>query len=143
MMKETRYGIGIEVALGYETALERTMEALKAEGFGVLTTIDVKRTLKEKLDKDFRKYTILGACNPPLAHRAIQAELEVGLLLPCNVIVYESETPGRSVVSALAPMAALGIVGSNPELKEVAREADERLRRALKTLETAHREGTA
>jgi uncharacterized protein (DUF302 family) len=127
--------MGVEVALAYELALERTIEVLKEEGFGVLTTIDVKQTLKQKLDKDFRKYTILGACNPPLAHRAIQAELEVGLLLPCNVIVYESETPCRSVVSALAPMAALGIVGGNPELKDVAREADERLRRALKALE--------
>ena len=134
-MKETRYGMGVEVALAYELALERTIEVLKEEGFGVLTTIDVKQTLKQKLDKDFRKYTILGACNPPLAHRAIQAELEVGLLLPCNVIVYESETPCRSVVSALAPMAALGIVGGNPELKDVAREADERLRRAIKALE--------
>ena len=142
-MKETRYGMGIEVALSYEVALDRTMEALKREGFGVLTTIDVKQTLKQKLDKDFRKYTILGACNPALAHRAFQAELEVGLLLPCNVIVYEGETAGRSVVSALAPMAALGIVGGNPDLKDVAREADERLRRALKTLEDASREGTA
>jgi uncharacterized protein (DUF302 family) len=144
-MKETRYGIGIEVALPYELALERTIEALKAEGFGVLTTIDVKQTLKQKLDKDFRKYTILGACNPPLAHRAIQAELEVGLLLPCNVIVYESESPGRSRVSALAPMAALGIVGGNPELKEVAREADERLRRAISVLEvqSPERDGVA
>jgi len=142
-MKESRYGIGIEVALSYEVALDRTMEALKREGFGVLTTIDVKQTLKQKLDKDFRKYTILGACNPALAHRAFQAELEVGLLLPCNVIVYEGETAGRSVVSALAPMAALGIVGGNPDLKDVAREADERLRRALKTLEDASREGTA
>jgi len=142
-MKETRYGMGIEVALSYEVALDRTMEALKREGFGVLTTIDVKQTLKQKLDKDFRKYTILGACNPALAHRAFQAELEVGLLLPCNVIVYEGETAGRSVVSALAPMAALGIVGGNPDLKDVAREADERLRRALKTLEDASKEGTA
>jgi len=138
-MKETRYGMGVEVALAYEAAVERTAEVLKHEGFGILTTIDVKQTLKQKLDKDFRKYTILGACNPPLAHRALQAELEVGLLLPCNVIVYESETEGRSVVSALAPMAALGIVGGNPGLKDVAREADERLRRALKTLEDTER----
>ncbi len=140
-MKETRYGMSVEVALPYEVALERTVEALKDEGFGVLTTIDVKQTLKEKLDKDFRKYTILGACNPPLAHRAIQAELEVGLLLPCNVIVYESDTPGRSMVSALAPIAALGIVGGNPELKDVAREADQRLRRVVKVLEGQSGEG--
>jgi len=142
-MKETRYGIGVELALAYEIAVDRAVEALKLEGFGILTTIDVKQTLKQKLDKDFRKYTILGACNPALAHRAFQAELEVGLLLPCNVVVYESEVAGRSVVSALAPMAALGIVGGNPELKEVAREADERLRRALKALEDAHKEAKA
>jgi len=142
-MKETRYGMGVELAIPYEAALDQTMEALKNEGFGILTTIDVKQTLKQKLDKDFRKYTILGACNPPLAHRALEGELEVGLLLPCNVIVYESDASGRSVVSALAPMAALGIVGGNPVLKEVAREADERLRRALAALEVAHREETA
>ena len=142
-MKETRYGMGVDVALPYESAMARTIEELKNEGFGILTTIDVKETLKQKLDKDFRKYTILGACNPALAYRAFQAELEVGLLLPCNVIVYEGETAGRSVVSALAPMAALGIVGGNPDLKDVAREADERLRRALKTLEDASKEGTA
>ena len=133
-MKESRYGMGVDVALPYEQALERATEELKKEGFGILTTIDVKQTLKQKLDKDFRKYAILGACNPPLAHRAFEAELEIGLLLPCNVVVYETE-PGRSVVSAMAPLAALGVVGGNPTLKDVAREADERLRRALKALE--------
>jgi uncharacterized protein (DUF302 family) len=142
-MKQTRYGMGVDLALEYEVAVERAIEAFKVEGFGILTTIDVKQTLKQKLDKDFRKYTILGACNPTLAYRAFQTELEVGLLLPCNVIVYESETPGRSVVSALAPMAALGIVGGDPELKDVAREADERLRRALKALEDADARRTA
>ncbi len=133
-MKESRYGMGVDVALPYEQALERATEELKKEGFGILTTIDVQRTLKQKLDKDFRKYTILGACNPPLAHRAFEAELEIGLLLPCNVVVYETEA-GRSAVSAMAPIAAMGIVGGNPALKDVAREADERLRRALKALE--------
>jgi uncharacterized protein (DUF302 family) len=133
-MKESRYGMGIDVPLPYEQALERTTEELKKEGFGVLTTIDVRQTLKQKLDRDFRKYTILGACNPPLAYRAFEAELEIGLLLPCNVVVYETE-PGRSAVSAMAPIAAMGIVGGNPALKDVAREADERLRRALKALE--------
>ena len=133
-MKESRYGMGVDVALPYEQALERTIEELKKEGFGILTTIDVRQTLKQKLDKEFRKYTILGACNPPLAHRAFEAELEIGLLLPCNVVVYETEA-GRSVVSAMAPIAAMGVVGGNPALKDVAREADERLRRALKTLE--------
>jgi uncharacterized protein (DUF302 family) len=133
-MKESRYGMGVDVALPYEQAVERATEELKKEGFGILTTIDVQQTLKQKLDKDFRKYTILGACNPPLAHRAFEAELEIGLLLPCNVVVYETE-PGRSVVSAMAPIAAMGVVGGNPALKDVAREADEKLRRALKALE--------
>ena len=118
-MEETRYGLRVVVPLPYEQALTRTTEALKAEGFGVLTTIDVQQTLKQKLDQDFRKYAILGACNPPLAHRALRAELEIGLLLPCNVIVYET-TPGRSTVAAMAPIAALGIVGDNGELQEVA-----------------------
>jgi uncharacterized protein (DUF302 family) len=104
----------------------------------VLTTIDVKQTLKAKLDRDFRKYTILGACNPPLADRALHAELEVGLLLPCNVIVYET-SPSSSVVSAMAPIAALGLVGDNPALAEVAREADGRLRAALAQLEAVPR----
>lgn len=133
-MKETRYGMGVDVALSYERAVERTIEALKAEGFGVLTTIDVKATLKQKLDKDFRKYTILGACNPPLAYRAFAAELEIGILLPCNVIVYENGED-RSVVSAMAPLAAIGMLGGDPALKDVAREADERLRRMLAALE--------
>ena len=134
-MKESRYGMGVDVALPFEQAVERTTEELKKEGFGILTTIDVRQTLKQKLDKDFRKYTILGACNPPLAYRAFEAELEIGLLLPCNVVVYETEA-GRSGVSAMAPIAAMGVVGGNPALKDVAGEADERLRRALKTLET-------
>jgi uncharacterized protein (DUF302 family) len=133
-MEETRYGLRVVVPLAYEQAVERASEALKAEGFGVLTTIDVKQTLKQKLDREFRKYVILGACNPPLADRALHAELEIGLLLPCNVIVYETE-PGRSTVAAMAPIAALGIVGENAELQGVAREADQRLRRALASLE--------
>ena len=133
-MEETRYGLRVLVPLPYEQALLRATEALKAEGFGVLTTIDVQQTLKQKLDKDFRKYAILGACNPPLADRALRAELEIGLLLPCNVIVYET-APDRTTVAAMAPIAALGIVGENGDLREVAREADQRLRRALASLE--------
>jgi uncharacterized protein (DUF302 family) len=133
-MQESRYGLQVEVPLAYEQAIDRTTEALKTEGFGVLTTIDVKQTLKQKLDRDFRKYVILGACNPPLADRALHAELEIGLLLPCNVIVYET-APGRSVVAAMAPIAALGVVGENRDLEAVAREADQRLRRALGSLE--------
>jgi uncharacterized protein (DUF302 family) len=133
-MEATRYGMGIEVPIGYEEAIDRATAALKDQGFGVLTTIDVKQTLKQKLDRDFRKYVILGACNPPLAERALHAELEVGLLLPCNVIVYELE-PGRTAISAMAPLAALGIVGDNPALVSVAAEADARLRGALMALE--------
>jgi uncharacterized protein (DUF302 family) len=135
-VEETRYGLRVEIPVEYERAVEDATAALKTQGFGVLTTIDVRQTLKQKLDRDFRKYVILGACNPPLADRALHAELEVGLLLPCNVIVYEV-APGRSVVSAMAPMAALGIVGENRELQDVARDADARLRNALKALEAA------
>jgi uncharacterized protein (DUF302 family) len=135
-VRESRYGMGVEVALPYEEAVERTTEELKKEGFGILTTIDVKQTLKQKLDKDFRKYVILGACNPPLAYRAFEAELEIGLLLPCNVVVYETQ-PGSSAVSALAPLVAMGMVGGPPALKDVAREADERLRRALLALQAS------
>jgi uncharacterized protein (DUF302 family) len=134
-MEETAYGLKVSLNLPYEAAVERATAALKAQGFGVLTTIDVKQTLKVKLDRDFRKYVILGACNPPLADRALHAELEVGLLLPCNVIVYEN-APDTSVVAAMAPLAALGIVGDNMRLAEVAREADGRLRAALAALES-------
>jgi len=134
-MRETPYGLRVELPVSYDTAIERTTAALKTEGFGVLTSIDVKDTLKKKLDVDFRRYTILGACNPPLAHRALRAELEVGLLLPCNVVVYENG-PASSVVAAMAPLPMIGVVGDNPPLADVAREADERLRRVLSTLES-------
>jgi len=107
-MEDTRYGLKVSVPLPHDEAIVRATDALKAQGFGVLTTIDVKQTLKAKLDRDFRKYVILGACNPPLADRALHAELEVGLLLPCNVIVYET-SPSSSVVAAMAPLAALGV----------------------------------
>ncbi len=133
-MEETRYGLRVTLPIGYSDAIDRATAALKQEGFGVLTTIDVKQTLKQKLDRDFRRYAILGACNPTLADRALHAELEIGLLLPCNVIVYELE-PQKTVVAAMAPLPALGIVGSNSTLQSVAKEADERLRRALTSLE--------
>jgi uncharacterized protein (DUF302 family) len=135
-MEESRYGLRVTLPLDYNHALDRTIEALKQEGFGVLTSIDVKQTLKQKLDKDFRKYAILGACNPVLASRALDTELEIGLLLPCNVIVYETG-PNQSAVAAMAPIPALSIVGPQAELHAVAAEADERLRRALKKLEEA------
>jgi len=133
-MQETRYGLKVLMSVPYDEAVGRTTDALNSQGFGVLTTIDVQQTLKAKLSHDFRKYVILGACNTPLADRALHAELEVGLLLPCNVIVYET-APSSSVVAAMAPLAALGIVGDNPALSDVAREADQRLRAALAELE--------
>ena len=132
-MLETRYGLKVDLAVPYDTALQRVTDALKDEGFGVLTTIDVTRTLKEKLDRDFRRYVILGACNPVLADRALHAELDIGLLLPCNVIVYERD-PGTSTVAAMAPLPAMGLVG-NPKIVEVAKEADAKLRSALARLE--------
>ena len=135
-MHTTNYGLKITVALPWETAIARATDALKAEGFGVLTTIDVRETLRVKLDREFRKYVILGACNPALADRALHAELEVGLLLPCNVIVYENG-PNDTVVAAMAPLAALGIVGENPALRAVAVDADARLKRALEAIEAS------
>jgi uncharacterized protein (DUF302 family) len=129
------YGIGKTVPLEYEEARAKVVEALKEQGFGVLTEIDVKRTLKEKLDAEFRKYVILGACNPPLAHRALQAEEDIGLLLPCNVIVYEAGS-GQSKVSALDPGMMVGVTGSEA-LKGIAKEARERLEKALESLPSA------
>lgn len=136
-MDATGYGLRVSLNVPYEDAVVRATDALKAQGFGVLTTIDVQQTLRAKLGREFRKYVILGACNPPLASRALDAEIEVGLLLPCNVIVYETG-PSSSVVAAMDPMAALGIVGGNVELNQVALEADERLRGALAALDPAH-----
>lgn len=137
-MQATAYGLRVAVDRPYNEAVTRATNALKEQGFGVLTTIDVQQTLKAKLERDFRKYVILGACNPALAARALEAELEVGLLLPCNVIVYETG-PNMSIVAAMAPLAALGIVGDNGELASVATEADQRLRAALGSLEGAAR----
>ncbi len=130
-MHETIYGLRVQVPLGYDQTVQKTTAALKEEGFGVLTTIDVRETLKQKLDVDFRRYVILGACNPPLAHRALQSEIDIGLLLPCNVVVYE-EGPSSSVVAAMAPLSMVALVGDNPGIAAVAREADDRLRRALR-----------
>ena len=122
----------VRLEVPYEEAVDKVTAALKEEGFGVLTEIDVKATLRKKLDADFRKYAILGACNPPLAHRALSTELEIGLLLPCNVIVYEED--GGSVVSIVDPLSMLGVVQS-PELQPVADEAGARLERVAKALE--------
>ncbi|HET6983822.1 MAG TPA: DUF302 domain-containing protein [Myxococcaceae bacterium] len=117
--------------VSYDDAVQHITEALRREGFGVLTTIDVKQTLKQKLGVEFQRYVILGACNPELAHRALTLEPEVGLLLPCNVVV--SERPEGAVVQVVKPEAMLGMV-ERKELRPIAQEADARLRRALEHL---------
>ncbi|MCB8959939.1 MAG: DUF302 domain-containing protein [Ardenticatenales bacterium] len=120
-----------ETKLGYEEAIAAVTEALKAEGFGVLTEIDVKATFKKKLDIDFQRYVILGACNPVLANKALTIDREVGLLLPCNVIVYEE--PEGAVVSIIDPNAMMGVVPGG-KLDEVADEARARLERVAAAL---------
>jgi len=129
-IRATGYGMGVEVALPYEQAVERTRAELGKEGFGVLTEIDVRQTLKKKLDVEFRPYVILGACNPPLAYQALTAERDIGLLLPCNVIVYAGDAPGCSVVVALDPVAQLRLAG-NSGLEPLARDVRRRLKRVL------------
>lgn len=129
-MEYATYGIRRTVALGYDEAVDRTKKALQEQGFGVLSEIDMQQKLKEKLDVDSGRYVILGACNPPLAWKALQAEPEIGLLLPCNVIVYEKDG-GQCVVAAVDPDAMLGMVGENGAVAEVARDAKDRLQRAL------------
>jgi uncharacterized protein (DUF302 family) len=127
----TAYGFGATIPVSYEEAIPRVKEALKAEGFGVLTEIDVQRTLHEKLGAEMEPYIILGACNPPLAHRALEQEPDIGLLLPCNVVV-RAEGKG-SRVEVADPQAMLGIVGK-VELNAVAEEAKRRLQRVVASL---------
>jgi len=115
----------------YDELLAKVPEALKAEGFGVLTQIDVKETLKEKIGADFRRYRILGACNPQLAHQALKAELEIGVMLPCNVIVYEGDD-GKAVVVAVDPMQT--VAAASPKLAAIASEVRQRLTRVLEKL---------
>ncbi|MDH3251578.1 MAG: DUF302 domain-containing protein [Ignavibacteria bacterium] len=116
------------VDLPYEKAIEKVTEELKKEEFGVLTTIDVKETMKKKLNVDFKRYVILGACNPPLAYKALQAEEQLGLLLPCNVVVYEEG--GKSVVSIFDPMVMANVV-DNKEVQPIADEVRQRLDRVF------------
>ncbi len=136
--QKTPYGLNIQVALPYEVAVERARGELSKEGFGILTEIDVRATFKKKLDVDFPPYVLLGACNPPLAHRARSVEPDIGLLLPCNVIVHAGETPDSTNVVAIDPVVQLGIT-DNAELRSVADDVRQRLERVLTSLV----EGTA
>ena len=133
MSNNTNIGMRTTVNLPYAQAVQKTMDALKAEGFGVLTQIDMQATLKQKLNVDFRPYVILGACNPPLAHRALAANLDIGLLLPCNVTIYEEGN--GAVVTAVDPMTMLGLFQDDPVAHEVAVEANARLQRVIASLQ--------
>lgn len=125
----TELGISARLRVPYADALAKTVDALKAEGFGVLTEIDVRTTFRQKLDVDFRPYMILGACNPPLAHKALSANLDVGLLLPCNVTVYQDGD--ETVVTAVDPAVMLSVMGDDPAAAEVATDAKARLQRVI------------
>ena len=131
MVSGETLGMSKRLDIPYDEALPKVREALKAQGFGILTEIDVRATLREKLNQDFRPYTILGACNPRLAHRALESNLDIGLLLPCNVIVYESD--GGSVVSAFDPEVGMRLADS-VALDAVASEAKALLIKALDQL---------
>lgn len=129
--EQPKYGISRTINAAFDEAAERTREALKAEGFGVLSEIRLDEKLKEKLGVDFRRYVILGACNPPLAYKTLQEDINIGLLLPCNVIVYEADDKNQSVVAAIDAKAMLSVVGDNSAVDEVANEVNERLRRVV------------
>jgi uncharacterized protein (DUF302 family) len=132
--QHSKYGFSKTIDAPYNEAVEKTRAALKDEGFGVLCEIDLREKLQEKLGVDFRKYVILGACNPPLAYKTLQEEINIGLLLPCNVIVYEADEAGRCVVAAIDAKAMLSVVGSNPALDAVATEVNEKLKRVVAQL---------
>jgi uncharacterized protein (DUF302 family) len=127
------YGIKRSIPLPLDQVDQRVRDELQKEGFGILTEIDVKATLKAKLDVEFKPYKILGACNPPLAHRALTEEVDIGLLLPCNVILYEGDSPGTTVVGVINPAVQLGITG-RPDIQPLAEEVGTRMRRALDAL---------
>ena len=132
-VKKGKYGYSRTVALPYEKAVERVTATLKEQGFGILTEIDVKATLKKKLDKDFTKYVILGACNPNLAFQALTGEIDIGLLLPCNVTVYEDPKDGSTVVSALDPETMMTLTG-RPDIEPIARQARDKVVAALEAM---------
>jgi uncharacterized protein (DUF302 family) len=125
------YGIKKEVNMSYDEAVEKAREELQKEGFGVLTEIDVKATLKKKLDVDFDKYIILGACNPPMAHKALQAEQDIGLMLPCNVIVYEKD--GKTFVSVIKPTVAMQMI-ENEKLAEIADQVEGKMKKVIENM---------
>jgi uncharacterized protein (DUF302 family) len=125
------YGFSKSIDLPFEQAVEKVTDELKKEGFGVLTSIDVKETLKKKINVDFKKYTILGACNPPIAHQALLEEEELGLLLPCNIIVYEKGD--KTVISVFDPMVMTKII-DNKKIAPVAGQIKEKLERVLKSV---------
>jgi len=132
MENSKNFGFAQVLNISYEEALIKVQEALKEEGFGVLTTIDVQSTLKKKLDVDFRKYVILGACNPPYAFQALQADLDVGLLLPCNVIIYETDD-NKVFVSAMNPVSVLGVI-QNEKLKIIAEAVSTKLQKVMENV---------
>ena len=132
--KQQKYGFERTIDAAFDKAVERTREALKTEGFGVLSEIRLDEKLKEKLGVDFRQYVILGACNPPLAYRTLQEDINIGLLLPCNVIVYEADDNSRSVVAAINAKSMLSVVGENPAIDLTATEVNERLQRAMEKI---------
>ncbi len=133
-VEQKTYGFSRTVDVAFDEATEQTREALKQEGFGVLSEIRLDEKLKEKLGVDFRRYVILGACNPPLAYKILQEEINIGLLLPCNVIVYEADDKNKSVVAAVDARAMLSVVGENPTMNEVANEVNERLQRVIEQI---------
>jgi uncharacterized protein (DUF302 family) len=128
-MAASGLGLAKTTTLNYEQAIAKVTDELKKEGFGVLTEIDVKETLKKKLNVEFRPYKILGACNPTLAHQALQKEIELGMFLPCNVIVYQADD-GQTVVSAVDPKIALGRL-NRPQLDPIAEEVAARLKKVI------------
>lgn len=131
---ENDFAFVVKLAVPYQDAIEKTTAALKEEGFGVLTHIDVKATLKEKLGEEIRPYAILGACNPPLAHKAIQSDPLVGLMLPCNVTVRETDEGTEVALMNPGLMAEMEALRDNPGIREVAEQAQERLARVAEAL---------
>ncbi len=133
MAEKKEYAFRSKLELSYKEALEKIGDALKTEGFGILTSVDMQATLREKLGAEFRKYSILGVCNPSLAQRALNQDLEAGLVLPCTIVIYEED--GGASISIADPMAAVDLLG-NPLLRPIAEEAHAKLKRVLEVMES-------